>query len=92
MIEWNTNLDVFSDYPRCCTHFWADENKNIAYWSEELGNQYAFYCPMGGNYRIIEEECLGADCPFCKLVGIDDYHKLMDKMTNDNNMDIEVCK
>lgn len=77
---WNTNLDIFSDYPRCCKHFWADKDKNVAYWSEELGDQYAFKCPACGNYRIIEEECLGADCPKCELVGHDEYIKLMDEV------------
>lgn len=80
MTHWNTNLDVFSDYPRCCAHFWKDKDKNIAYWSEELGDQYAFFCPMSAGHRIIEEECLGADCPDCELVGHDQYIKMMNEV------------
>lgn len=36
--------------------------------------------PACGSYRIVEEECLGADCPMCELVGHDEYIKLMDEV------------
>lgn len=72
--EWQTDLRVFSVFPYRCAHFWSHPEEIT--W-DAYDDQTAFYCPLGGSYRIIEEECWGDECPHCKLVGHEDYLRLI---------------
>lgn len=73
-MTWQTNMDVFSPYPQRCKSFQEmnDHTPNA------LGDQTAFYCARFPYHRIIEDECLGDECPDCKLVGFDEYMKEME--------------
>lgn len=74
------NLDVFSEFPRCCEHYWSDpERTDNAYFNDDTGlMESAFYCPGCTGHRIVESECQGQSCLCCKLVGFDEYQRLLE--------------
>lgn len=77
---WQTNMDVFSPYPWRCKSFQEMNNHtDNAFQGEDGENQTAFHCRYATQYRIIEEECLGDECPYCELVGMDEYIKEMEQ-------------
>lgn len=73
------NLDVFSDYPRCCEHYWNDPDRtDNCFLNDDTGlMESAFSCAACVGHRIIESECNGESCTCCKLVGFDDYQRLL---------------
>ena len=79
-MTWQTNMDVFSEFPRRCAHYWNDpERTDNAFFNDDTGQmESAFRCPACVGYRIIESECNGESCSCCKLVGFDEYMKEME--------------
>lgn len=80
MSHWSTNLDVFSDYPRCCRHYWESPDRtDNAFLNDDTGQmESAFFCPACVGHRIIESECDGERCTCCELVGFDEYQRLLE--------------
>lgn len=78
-MTWQTNMNVFADFPQRCKWFWdmLDHTDKVMI-NDETGEwECAFFCKRFMQHRIIEEECLGEECPCCELVGFDEYMKHM---------------
>ena len=78
-LGWQTSLDVFSNFPRRCAHFWSDKADRVGQVliDEETGEfEVAFKCPAFP-HKIVEEECYGERCECCELVGFEDYIRLI---------------
>lgn len=76
-MAWQTKMDVFSPYPWRCKSFQEmNDHTDKVLINDETGEwECAFYCAYASTHRIVEEECLGDECPCCELVGFDDYMK-----------------
>lgn len=79
-MTWQTKMDTFSPYPWRCKSFQEmNGHTDRAFLGEDGEWQTAFHCRHAVEYRIVEEECLGEECPCCELVGFDDYMKEMEQ-------------
>ena len=76
--SWNTSIDTYLDFPYCCQHFQDNiEHTGAAYQNEDGEMETAFNCARHRSYRIVESECEGESCPDCKLVGFDEFERLI---------------
>ena len=80
MIPWQTQITMFLGFPFRCANFkWDGATELLGFFGEDEihdgddpgCDELAFYCVF--NHRILKSECLGMDCPACKLVGHDEY-------------------
>lgn len=67
-------LDWMS-FPWCCENVEWDKPMDDQYWTDEPDmDEIAFYC-KAHPHRILIQECLGMDCPMCKIRHHDVYIK-----------------
>lgn len=71
--HWQTNLLNFMPFPFACAKFEGEGSTPNAY-----GDETAFYCARAGHqYRIIESECEGMDCPCCEIRDLKEYERML---------------
>lgn len=81
MIEpWQTEITMFLPFPFRCANFkWEGTTELLDFFADDEihdgddadNDELAFYCVF--NHRILKSECLGMECPSCKLIGHDEY-------------------
>jgi len=78
---WKTTIEMYLPFPFRCANFkWDDTTELREFFGEDEKHdgdepddrdELAFWCVF--NHRILKSECMGLECPHCKLVGHDEY-------------------
>lgn len=77
-MTWQTKIDTYSRFPYCCKSFQEGiDHTSGAYFGDDGEPQTAFFCACYSAHRAVEQECLAEECPFCELVGIDEYNQIL---------------
>lgn len=71
---WATDLLHWSPFPWACDNVDYSRPIDRQYWDDDPDkDEYAFYCKFFAGHRGVTSECLGMNCPYCKIHGHQDF-------------------
>lgn len=73
---WQTKINMFLLFPYRCANFKMEGSTVLKGFFKQdetvdYDDELAFWCVF--DHRIIIYECLGDACPYCKLIGHDEF-------------------
>lgn len=75
---WQTDMTDWLPLPWSCENMHLDKQVDRQFFEErEEDDEYAFYCKHFPAYRILTSECLGMECPDCKIHHHDDFVRMI---------------